>query len=68
MLGPELRVLRESRGLSLYELGQALGYAGKRQSMKNILHRYETRDEPVPPRVVLRLVELGWVKPYKRRA
>jgi transcriptional regulator with XRE-family HTH domain len=67
MIGPDLRAIREAHGLTQEQLGQALGYTGSRQSVRTTLHRYETDKREIPPRVVLRLIELGWWKP-KRQA
>jgi transcriptional regulator with XRE-family HTH domain len=67
MKGPDLRAIREKRGLSQDQMGQALGYAGTRQTIRTTMHRYETGLRPIPPRVVLHLIEMGWWKP-KRRA
>jgi len=65
MTGPDLRTIREAHGLSLDAMGRALGYQGR--NVRQQMHRYESRSEPLPPRAVLRLIELGWWKP-KRQA
>jgi len=64
MIGPDLRAIREAHGLSLDKMGRELGYQGPH--VRQQMHRYESRPEPLPPRVVLRLIELGWWKPKKR--
>jgi hypothetical protein len=61
MTGPDLRAIREAQGLSLDKMGRALGYVGPH--VRGQMHRYETRPAPVPPRVELRLIEMGWWKP-----
>ena len=64
MTGPELRAIREARGLSLDAMGRELGYTGPH--VRQQMHRYETRDEPLPPGLVLRLIEMGWYVPHRR--
>jgi hypothetical protein len=64
MTGPDLRAIREARGLSLDAMGRALGYQGR--NVRQQMHRYESRPDPVPPRVVLRLIEMGWWKPKRQ--
>lgn len=58
MTGPDLRAIREARGLSLDAMGRALGYSGR--NVRQQMHRYETSDE-LPPPVILRLRAVGWL-------
>lgn len=64
MTGPELKAIREAHGLSLDAMGRELGYAGKH--VRQQMHRYEIRTDPLPPGLLLRLIERGWYTPRQR--
>lgn len=49
MTGPELRVIRQSLGLSLVGFGRALGYQGSPKTLNAQVHKYETGERPIPP-------------------
>jgi transcriptional regulator with XRE-family HTH domain len=47
--GPELAAIRHKLGLSLVQMGRALGYEGNRNTVQVAVHRYETDARPIPP-------------------
>jgi transcriptional regulator with XRE-family HTH domain len=44
-----LKSTRHALGLSLLEMGRALGYCGTAQTIKTQIHRYETGARQAPP-------------------
>jgi len=68
MTGADLRRIRLEHGLTQEAFGRALGLSGTGQSVQTSLYRYEAGLRPVPPRIVLHLLDLGWYSPPKRRA
>jgi transcriptional regulator with XRE-family HTH domain len=57
MTGPELKAIRKKLGLSTVELGRALGYIGKDNSVSVTVRRYEAEMKPIPP-TIARLVAM----------
>jgi transcriptional regulator with XRE-family HTH domain len=49
MTPAELKSIRLKLGLSLLEMGRAIGYTGEAQSAKTTLYRYENGRQPIPP-------------------
>jgi hypothetical protein len=46
--GPELRAIRKRLGLTLWQMGQAIGYGGKRRNIANQIRQFEAGVRPVP--------------------
>lgn len=57
MTGHELKAIRRSLGLTTRELGAALGYQGKPNTLSVLVRRYECGDRPIPP-WISRLAEM----------
>lgn len=53
MTGPELKALRRSLGLSLFDFGRLMGYQGSVNTVQRDLRRYE-KLAILPPGVMLR--------------
>ena len=51
--GPDLKAIRHALGLSTTELGRALGYEGKDNTVSVTIRRYESEMRPIPPRIAL---------------
>lgn len=49
MTGAQLATIRQQLGLSLVEMGRALGYEGNRNTVQVAVSRYEAGDRPIPP-------------------
>lgn len=49
MTGAELRAIRQQLGLSLVQMGRALGYAGNRNTLQVSVARYEDDTREIPP-------------------
>jgi transcriptional regulator with XRE-family HTH domain len=49
MTGAQLAAIRKRLGLSLVEMGRALGYAGNRNTVQVAVSRYEAGDRDIPP-------------------
>lgn len=49
MTGDDLRAVRLSLGLSLVQMGRALGYQGTRETLNAQIHKYEAGQRPIPP-------------------
>lgn len=55
----DLRAIRKKLGLSLLQMGQAIGYQGTDQTIKNVWHRYETGERECPPWIARLAYMLG---------
>ena len=53
------RAIRKKLGLSLLEMGKAIGYQGSDQTVKNVWHRYETGERECPPWIARLAYMLG---------
>lgn len=49
MTGVELAAIRHRLGLSLVEMGRALGYDGNRNTVQVAVGRYESGGRDIPP-------------------
>jgi transcriptional regulator with XRE-family HTH domain len=49
MNGSELRSIRRSLGLTVRELGYAIGYRGNQNTVAVSIRQYECEDRPIPP-------------------
>lgn len=50
MTGPEFQAIRKRLGLSVIEMGRALGYEGKDNTVSVTVRRYEAPNgRPIPP-------------------
>ena len=53
MTGPELKAIRNRLGLSVVQMGRAIGYEGADKSVAVMIHRLEAPNgRPIPPYVV----------------
>lgn len=53
----QFAAIRKRLGLSLYAMGQALGYEGNRNTVQVAVKRYENGDRELPPWIA-RLAEM----------
>ena len=49
MTGPELRVIRKQLGLSVIQMGRALGYGGGDNTVSVQVRRWEGGQREIPP-------------------
>lgn len=59
MTGAELHALRRRLGLSVVQMGRALGYASDDATVQRLLRRYERGDRLIPPRIAERASHLA---------
>jgi transcriptional regulator with XRE-family HTH domain len=64
----QLKSIRLALGLSLSQMGRALGYAGTRQNASTQVYRLETGRRPIGPQTAMAALHLASLKPLRDRA